>query len=311
VIPAYAPQWSLQRNAFYIGDFLKAGWKGEHFGYELIFGANASADEYGLKTYGFGQLPVTFFGSTYNFFDSSFTARVVPDVVYTPQTIAPGFLLNVYHLDQLLYSSSLGYGNYPLAGYSVSKQKTKSKSFVIYGVVVTVTGGGMGTLGVDVNIDFNALNLQISAEPFVRLEAIASANVNAYLAEVGAEAAMTLVEERIVIALGSPVIVFNDGKNPGGVSEVTYRPGLTINNVLKGANGNIKAYVGVFYPTMVRCSWGIFGEGYCPGTDSIRYYKELARWSGWEKTDTLLDYTRLIDVITLQDQSVYYVTDAL
>jgi hypothetical protein len=309
VVAAYVPQWSNPTNAFYAGDFLSTGWQGDYFGYEVSFGGNTTADEYGLKVYGFGQLPVNIFGSTFNFIDTSFTARVVPDVVYTPQTIAPGFLLDLYFLDQLIYAPRLGYGNYPIAGMSTSKQKTKEKKFVVYGIVITVAGGGMGTLGVEVNIDFSPTGLQLIAAPFIRLEAIASANANAFLAEIGAEAAMTLVEERIEIGLGSSVIVFNDGKDIVGVSEVAYRPGLTINNVLKGADGNVKAYVGVFYPTMVRCSWGIFGEGYCPGTDSIRYYKELANWSGWRKTDPLLDYTQLIDVITLQDRSVYYVTD--
>ncbi|MFT5400030.1 MAG: hypothetical protein ACI8XW_002836, partial [Gammaproteobacteria bacterium] len=306
----YIPKWGNPTDAFYAGDFLSTGWQGDHFGYEVVFGGNVTADEYGLKMRGFGQLPVNIFGSTFTFIDTSFTARVIPNVVYTPQTQAPGFLFDLNFLDQLVFSSSLPYGDYPVAGRSVSRQKTVEKKFVVYGIVITVAGGGMGSLGTEVDILFNETQLQLVAAPFIKLEAIASANANAFLAEIGAEAAMTLVEERIELGLGSTVQVINNGFT-GGVSEVEYQSGLTINNVLKGANGNVKAYVGVFYPTMVRCSWGIFGRGYCPGTDSIRYYKELAKWSGWEKTDPLLTHTQLIDVITLEgpDHLVYYVDD--
>ena len=308
VPPAYTPIWSTPTDAYNTGSFFKTGWDSENFGYSLLFGAFADADEYGLKVHGFAELPITVFGNTFEVYRSDIIARVVPDVVYTPQTADGGYYLTIYGLGQLVNSITLPYGTYPLVKYSYSKEKTKQKTFFIYGIAVTVSGGAMGEIGVEVELEMTQQALQLSAGPFAQLDAVAEANANLFLAEVGATAEMTLVKEEIKIAMGSTIEVHNNGL-VGGVSEVSYRPGLTLKNILTGADGKVSAYVGVFYPTMVRCSWGWLGEGYCPGTESIRHTEELVNWSGWKKVDTILDFTKHVDVITLQDRSVYYVTD--
>ena len=341
----FVPRYTKPTNPGAFSTGFSSMWGGSVFGAGVDFGATTSADYRGVIAYGYGRLPVTIFGSPSEFMFGSARAQALPKYNGAP-TGEEGLNIKLNFLTLPLVDLNLGYFSKTIAPdkLSFTKQKRKPRRctadeegegnigcvpeppiIVFVGPVpVQVATFIQGSIGIEFGVNFGPeegptpiwnwsnvestdQNLNLTAAPFAKLEAGASAGVGFGAFTVGIEGQLTLLQEKFITIAGATIHVVNDGFN-GDPAEFVIRNGLQGINEISGADGKISLFAEYTVPSVRRCSWGFF-KGYCPTIKSIKVPYDLAKWRGFLKQDRLFDRTTLIDVVRTPDGTISYYTE--
>ncbi|MEM8563649.1 MAG: DUF4214 domain-containing protein [Pseudomonadota bacterium] len=281
-------------------------WGGDFFGFGVDFSSSISADNRGIIMDGLGAIPVTAFGIDIEFFAVEGRAQVLPisEKDNPPPGQEPGFFLDVRHLGQSLAFVTVPDGAVGPLQIFFSKDVVPARERIVTvgPVPVKLKASLTGNLGTEYRIIFgpeaaNGVNLEMA--PFVNIRAGASAAVTVLVADVGVEGSLILLQEQFKIRGGASINVIDD------LSQIVFVPRLQLINEITGAKGALSVFVAVKIPTVEKCSWGII-PGFCPGFATVKYPFTLAQYTAYQKTDTLLDVSRPLSVITLPDGTPEY-----
>ena len=106
--PPVPPLYTVPSEPIFADAMYRAGWPGKYFGASIDFSASSSADTDGAVVAGKTEIPVTLFGSTFQFLGIEARAQVLPlsDRFASEEARAqlkPGFLMKKSILNQIIY----------------------------------------------------------------------------------------------------------------------------------------------------------------------------------------------------------------
>jgi hypothetical protein len=274
--PGFTPRFSKPSDP-YLADDGFATKSGSTFGFGVDFGASVSASSRGYIEELHGAVPITVFGSQFEFMKVVFRAQLVPDYVGKPATDQSGYALELWFTGNLLETV-----NAPaLGGYSQSISYSKSvdkEQFLFVGPVPVVVGVGVGgEIGIEYEYVFTSAApdhvFGNSIGPYASLEASAHAGVGTPLFSAGVEGVLTLVKDKFAVFGGAEIELVRNG-TPNGAVEFVITRGVKISNEIAAGDGALNLYAKYTVPGLKDCNWGPI-KGKCPGAVSYKATKKL------------------------------------
>jgi len=292
----------------------KAG--GSAFAFGLDFASSASADYRGYIEELHGALPMTLFGTSFEYMRISVRAQLVPDYAGKPATEQSGYKLELDHLGQVLNMIDLPATSGPALSISYSKEAPDpERPYQAFVGPVPVIGGASvaGNFGVEYEFTFTAnptdgYAFGNSVGPFVNAEASIYAGVGTPLFSAGVEGVLTLLDERIVLFSGTDIELLDDGFQ-SGIPEFIITQGQKLTNEFTGPRGAINLYAKYSVPGFKTCSWG-FVKGKCPSLVTLKATKNIWRSKALFKFSDVLwqNIDAQLDVVAIPGQDpAYYV----
>ena len=263
-------------------------WGSDKFGAGFAFDSFASLDGRGAIAEVTGGITVEVFGNAFDFMGFDARAQVVPaiDPAATPSEHS-GFFLDLEFASLTVYSYQRELG-YSFDGtFSISKEKSFSKTFFVGPVPVTTSGGVTGEVGYQLTANLQPTELTSRTGPYASLEATIEASVGIPGLRAGAGGGLVLIEERFeggvqtgltVVQISAPAIF------EGSV-------GMQVTNTVTGPTGRI--FLFVEYPGIKWCRACVFGVCFplpC-GFKMVRKEWGLVSWASFVKEDLLFDQT--------------------
>lgn len=265
---------------------LEQRWGSDKFGAGFAFDSFASFDGRGAIAEVTGNVTVEVFGNSFDFLGFDARAQVVPavDPAATPDEHS-GFLLDLEFASLTVYSYQRELGYTFDGSFSVSKEKSFSKTFFVGPVPVTTSGGVTGEVGYQLTANLQPTELTSRTGPYASLEATIEASVGIPGLRAGAGGGLVLIEERFeggvvtglsVLQTSAPAIF------DGNVA-------MQVTNTVTGPTGRI--FLFVEYPGIKWCRACIFGVCFplpC-GFKLVRSEWGLVSWTSFVKQDVLFD----------------------
>ena len=309
MFPSCDPQdYQCGYPALFAGDYHDT-WDSEFFGSSVDFWAQATADERGLIAEGGGGVEVYALGQRTEFIGFDARAQVLPIYEGMPEDETPGFSLNLRFAGQTVYEVPLTPEIYstPSLTFEVSKEfKGGEKKFQKFLYPVTVDGKLTGNIGVEYSAELAIDELVVACEPYINLEASVSVSVGIGIVSVGAEGALTIVEERFRIEEGATLEVVSSGFG-GELAQLTLQPHLRLENEITGANGSLSIFLEYTEPSTCDCYDVVFlGCVPIPCLKSVRLSEKIAKFELYKKTDLLLERSTIINVFSLGGKTRFY-----
>ena len=262
-------------------------WGGRAFSVGVAFGGQATADNRGLIAGLNGNVPVVLFGFDLKFVEANARAQVLPNFLGAPTDQSPGVhmdlrilgtMIDSFDSDSITKTGTLG---------GVSKKWEKSKTFTVGPVPVTVSGFVMGEAGIKYELGVTGTALIMKGGPYAQADAGASGGVGLPGFGAGVEGSLTLIAEEFTIATAATLTVVDNGFT-SQKAHLVLVPSLAIANVVTGPSGYVCLYAEYSYPTIRKCSWGLF-TGICPTIRKARERLVLDRFRTFQMSDTLLN----------------------
>lgn len=280
-IGTYTPQLTELSTPLNVGGGFSTNNTNSNFAFDIDFGSGASADHRGYIGYVSAGLPVGVFGNNFFFMNIEVSTQLVPDYLNKPASEESGFYYELRFLGLVLEQSPPApykpFVNFDVISHdlltpnfiSYSKEIEKEKQFFLW--VVPVVAGGVigGNIGLDYSVGFagdaspvfgngnSVESLGASIAPYANLEAGLSIGVGIKGGiVVGTEGVLTLLDERVVLFLGTDIEVIDDGYASGDV-EFIITSGFSATNVFTGPQGAINLFIK--YATFKRttCKVGV------------------------------------------------------
>jgi hypothetical protein len=250
-------------------------WENSTFGLGVDFGAGASLDRRGAIGQAHAAIPVRLFGAASNAVDLRAFGRVLPRA--NQPTDAE------FSVDFSMFGVSLFSRRSIDPSVTYTKEETFTRTREVRGRVfagpipIRLVARSTGTLGYSLLAYLDAAQMRVEGQAFGRIEAFASASVDAVVIEAGVAGSITLLDDvftaRASCALGTP-----------GGGQISGTLQLQAVNQLTGPNGRIYVYEAHTEPKwcyrVVPC-----------GLRRVRNEKTLARFRSFTKTDVLFDLT--------------------
>jgi hypothetical protein len=279
----------------------------------IDFGATASADNRGYIEEIRGGIPITIFGSFFDFMSVTVRAQLVPDYNGKPPTEESGFTVELRFLNTLLDSVQSGPLSSPTVDITYSKEapadeEDAEQQFYIGPVPVVAGGSVAGNIGVSYEFVFTdtPLTLANKVSPFANIEATLFAGVGTKLFSAGVEGVLTLLDERLEFVVGTEIDVLNLGY-VSGPAEFVITQGEKLSNIFTGPRGALNLYAKYTVPKVVTCSWG-FIKGKCIKAKSIKATKNIWRSPAlFQFNDVLYEDAGVqLDVVVMKGQEPMY-----
>lgn len=314
--PGFTPRFRTASSPFFTSDGFATRGGNSTFGFGIDFGASASADHRGYIEELHGGVPVTVFGSSFDFLKVMLRAQLVPDYITRPVTDSSGYRLELWFTGNLLHSVNTGAISGPEVGISYAKEIAKDAQLFIGPVPVVVGAGIAGEIGIEYEFVFTAdavagdYAFGNSVGPYANLEGSLSVGVGTKVFSVGVEGVLTLIEDQIVLFGGAEIELIRNGQ-PGGAVEFVITRGLKLSNELTGPRGAFNLYAKYTVPVLKECEWGpIKGLAKCPGVKTIKATKNI--WSSpslFHLEDVIFEDNNVeLDVVLVPNRNpAYYV----
>ncbi len=315
---SYVPLHDTPSEPLTSGDGFATKNNNQHFAFNLDFGAGATADSRGYIEEVTAGIPVTLFGTTFDFYRITGRAQLVPDYLNKPASEQSGFSREIRFLGQVLESTP------PLtiaisgSLISYSKEIEKEQQFFV-GPVPMIAGGSVGgNFGLELTVGYadddapvfgggNAVvSLGSSIGPFANLEAGMFAGVGTRIFSVGVEGVLTLLDERFVYFIGTEIEVIDDGFVSGDV-EFMITQLQKLSNIFTGPQGKLNLFAKYSVPVIKTCKWG-FIKVPCLKLATIKATKNIYSTPALFRREDVLfeDPFSQLDVVIVSGQSPAY-----
>lgn len=291
----------------------------KNFAFNLDFGASATADNRGYIEEVTGGIPVSLFGTSFDFMRITARAQLVPDYFGKPASEQSGFSYEIRFLNQVIEALPPTTAAVTVSLVQYSKEIEKEQQFFV-GPVPLVAGGSVGgSFGIDYNFGYNSdvppffgnddevLRLGSSVEPFANLEAGVFAGIGLKgIFVAGVEGILALLDERIVFFIGVDIDVIDDGFVSNDV-EFLVTQLLELSNVFTGPQGHLNMFVKYTAPKIKTCKWK-FIKFKCIKLGTIKVTKNLYSTPAlFRRKDVLLEYPfSELDVVIVNGQPPAY-----
>lgn len=299
-----SPKYGKATNPILFSKAYNNRWGGRNFAVGAKFDGSATADNRGLIAALNGAVPVTAFGTDLQFVQASARAQVLPAYSGAPQDQSPGVRMDLRILGLVVQSYDEPGGTVKGVLGNVSKKYEKTKKFNVGPVPVTVTGFVMGSVGINYELGVTGTALNLQGQPFALLEAGASGGVGLKGFSAGVTGSLRLLEEKFTVATAASLNVVDDGF-ASGTAQLVLIPSLLVTNVVTGPTGTISLYAEYSYPTLKKCSWGLF-TGVCPGIKTARELLPIDSFRTFRMSDTLVNTQGIITLVSVKGQVDYY-----
>ncbi len=319
----YVPVHNIPSDPLVTGDGFKTNNNNRHFGFDLDFGAGASADYRGYIEEIYAAIPVKVFGLGFDFMSVSAKAQLVPDYLNKPVSELSGFSYEVRFLNTVVDSIPPITGSVTITAIEFSKE-VKSEGAFFVGPVPMVAGGSIGgAFGLDYNFGYaddgpalygdsdTVMSLGSSVGPFANLEALAFVGLGNLAFSVGVEGVITLLEERIVYFVGTEIEVLDAGFTSGDV-EFIITQGEKLSNVFTGPQGKVNLFAKYTVPAASTCKWKWMTYP-CVKIKQIKAIKNIYSSPAlFRREDVLFENTRAeLDVVIVEGgMPAYFVPDS-
>jgi hypothetical protein len=332
------PIYTVPSEPIFFDAMYRAGWPGNYFGASLDFSASSSANTKGAVVAGRTEIPVTLFGSTFQFLGIEARAQVLPlsDRFASEEAreqLEPGFTLNVSVLNQIIFfrndppegsfEVSVSWsietpeyldalpktpvGNKPPPAPIDKKKPPRPPFYGFIGPVpVEYRPQVSGNIGVEGEVNFGSPTLEaLSYEvgPFASAEVDVEVR-SKIVPFVRAEGVVNLLKAAQPHKSIFSINVLDD-RHADGTSEIVFVDQFLVENSIEGLSGELNAFVEVSGGKSCK-KWGWF-KFICNALPDIKYTVSLLEWDPFLKINkTLKDERRVIDIITRPDKSVNY-----
>lgn len=314
VLDGFQPRFPNPSNPLTSGDGFGTIGGGSAFLFSLDFGAVATADNRGYIEALRGGVPVTIFGSTFDFMSVTVRAQMVPDYAGKPAAEESGYTVELRFVDQLLNSIDLPPGSPPAVSISYSKDAPDpalEQQFFVGPVPVIAGASVSGNFGVEYEFIFTVPNesdytFGNQVSPFANVEATLFAGVGTKLFSAGVEGVLTLLDERLLLFSGTEIEVLDLGYE-SGIAEFVITQGQEITNVFTGPRGALNLFAKYTVPKVVTCNWG-FVKGVCITNKTIKATKNIWRSPALFTLEDILyeDADVQLDVVVINGQQPMY-----
>ncbi|NNG02374.1 MAG: hypothetical protein HKM93_23560 [Desulfobacteraceae bacterium] len=265
--------------ALYFSKEYNKMFESSYFGTGVRFSALASLDTNGAIGHVVGRVPITMFGSTFDFAKFEAYGQATPHAVEDS-----GFDLDLLFAGQTLYSKSGDAGFSWDKDWSVSKSKGYETLFWLGIVPMIVSAEATGTLGFVVDVSI-ADDFITSAAPYVSVGSSVTAEISFLLASGGITADMTLISDTFTGDASAGMTLQDSGGDLtliGTLNEGIY-------NELEGPTGKVSLWAKYKNGVKWCKSWGV---PYPCGLKSHKYSTTIVNWSSFSRTDTILSKTQ-------------------
>ena len=270
----YRPIHDQPSEPLVSGDGFATRNNNKHFAFNLDFGAGATADDRGYIEEVTAGIPVTVFGTRFDFLRITARAQLVPDYSGKPASEQSGLSHEIKFLNQVIDASPPITGSVSGSLISYSKEIEKEQQFFV-GPVPMIAGGSVGgNLGLELTFGYDDLvppvfdtdttpvfgsnntvvSLGSSIGPFANLEAGMFAGVGTKVFAVGVEGVLTLLDERIVYFIGTEIEVIDDGFGSGDVEFIVTQL-QKLSNIFTGPQGKLNLFAKYTVPAVRTCKW--------------------------------------------------------
>jgi len=318
---SYVPVYNTPSDPLTSGDGFATKNRNKHFAFNIDFGAGATADSRGYIEEVTAGVPVTVFGTNFDFLRITGRAQLVPDYFGKPATEKSGFSYEIRFLNQViddLPPTTLSV-SIPLVQYS--KEVEKEQQFFV-GPVPMIAGGTIGgSFGIDYTFGYGGddpslfgsgasvnpvISLGTSIGPFANLEAGMFAGVGTKVFAVGVEGVVTLLEEKIVYFIGTEIETIDDGFESHDV-EFTVNQLQKLSNIFTGPVGKLNLFAKYTVPQVRTCNWG-FVRVTCIKLGTIKATKNIYTTPALFRREDILfeDPFAQLDVVLLDGQQPAY-----
>ena len=318
---SYVPQYNTPSEPLTSGDGFATQNNNKHFAFNLDFGAGATADNRGYIEEVTAGVPVTLFGSEFDFLRITARAQLVPDYLDKPESEQSGFSYEIRFLNQVIDSlpPTTVAVSVPLADYS--KQIEKEQQFVV-GPVPMIAGGSVGgNFGLDYTFGYGGddptlfgssasanpvISVGTTIGPFANLEAGMFAGVGTKVFSVGVEGVVTLLEEKLVYFIGTEIEVFDDGFSSGNVEFIITQL-QKLSNIFTGPIGKLNLFAKYSVPKVKTCKWK-FIKVPCIKLSTIKATKNIYSTPALFRREDILfeDPFAELDVVIVNGQQPAY-----
>lgn len=334
--PAYSTPSQPLKNG--VGFNTKGG--GSVFSFGVNFGNYATADNRGYVETINAAVPVTIFGTPFDFVSIDIRAQLVPDYEGKPEEDVNTITMEIRHVGQILTSwmtFPTGDEPFPLSGvevsasdiddlYSFSKEYPDSskgqflEATIFVGPVPLSTGGYVtGSLGVKFGaVDQNLspilytsadddYQLGTAITPFADIAATMYGGFGSRRAVIaGVEGVLTLLNEELEFFYGIDIDLINDGAGLAP-AEFVIRQGPIITNTFTGPQGRINLFAEFPVLKFKKCKVG-FIKIPCPKIVRYKVKKNIfTSPAAFEFVDVLYeDPSAVLDVVLLDGENPEY-----
>lgn len=322
----YVPVLGKPSQPITSGDGFATKNKNKHFAFNIDFGAGATADNRGYIEEVTAGIPVTVFGTGFDFLRITARAQLVPDYFGKPAADESGLSFEIKFLNQVIDSSPPITGTISGSLISYSKEVEKEQQFFI-GPVPMIAGGSIGgNLGLELTFGYDDLvppvfdtdttpvfgsnnsvvSLGSSIGPFANLEAAMFAGVGTKVFAVGVEGVLTLLDERIVYFIGTEIEVIDDGFVSGDVEFIVTQL-QKLSNIFTGPQGKLNLFAKYTVPAVRTCKWK-FIKFKCIKLATIKATKNIYSTPALFRREDILfeDPFVQLDVVIVNDQPPAY-----
>jgi len=275
------------------------------------FAATATADNRGYIESVQGGIPITIFGTVFDFMSATVRAQLVPDYNGKPADAETGFTLELRFLNTLLDSFHTGPASSPQVKLVYAKEAPDppKETQLFVGPVPVIAGASVGgEIGVEYEFNFDEAPLKLgnTISPLASIEATLYAGVGTPLFSAGVEGVLTLLEEKLEFFVGTTIDVLHDGFS-ADPAEFAIIQSETLTNVFTGPQGALNLYAKYSVPVIATCKWG-FVKVPCPKVKILKATYNIWRSPALFKLDdVLLDNPSLLfDVVVLHDGTPHY-----
>lgn len=315
---SYVPLHDTPSKPLTSGDGFATKNNNEHFAFNLDFGAGATADSRGYIEEVTAGIPVTLFGTTFDFYRITARAQLVPDYLNKPASEQSGFSREIRFLGLVLESTPPLTVAISGSLISYSKEIEKQQQFFV-GPVPMIAGGSVGgNFGLELTVGYadddppvfgggNAVvSVGSSIGPFANLEAGMFAGVGTVVFAVGVEGVLTLLDERFIYFIGTEIEVIDDGFASGDV-EFMITQLQKLSNIFTGPQGKINLFAKYSVPAIKTCKWG-FVKVPCLKLVTIKATKNIYSTPALFRREDVLfeDPFAQLDVVIVSGQSPAY-----
>mgnify|MGYP001462182672 CR=1 FL=1 len=315
---SYVPLHATPSEPLTSGDGFATKNNNEHFAFNLDFGAGATADSRGYIEEVTAGIPVTLFGTTFDFYRITARAQLVPDYLNKPASEQSGFSREIRFLGLVLESTPPLTVAISGSLISYSKEIEKQQQFFV-GPVPMIAGGSVGgNFGLELTVGYadddppvfgggNAVvSVGSSIGPFANLEAGMFAGVGTVVFAVGVEGVLTLLDERLIYFIGTEIEVIDDGFASGDV-EFMITQLQKLSNIFTGPQGKINLFAKYSVPAIKTCKWG-FVKVPCLKLVTIKATKNIYSTPALFRREDVLfeDPFAQLDVVIVSGQSPAY-----
>jgi hypothetical protein len=270
---------------------------GSVFGYgPLDFGAGISQDYRGYIQEARGVIPLTVFGTPYEFMNAVARAQLVPNYAGKPATETTGYKVELSFLGVMLYSKNEASSRTDTISFSKEAPDPEKEQQYFVGPVPVVAGASVtGNIGIEFEYGFTnddgthgPLNFGSTVTPFANVEASMHAGVGTVVFSAGVKGVLTLLDERLPLFVGGTYLTVHDDGFSSGNVDFEVNQGATLSNVFTGPQGTLYLYAKYSKPKLVTCTWPFGIKGKCLVIKSVEVTKDIWRSPALFKLNDIL-----------------------